>query len=37
MENSNQPETQQFAQQWAAAADRPLEFHDLDVIEDRSD
>jgi quinol monooxygenase YgiN len=37
MENSNLPETQRFAQKWAAAVDGPLAFHDLDVIEDRSD
>lgn len=35
MENSALPETQQFAQKWAAAVDGPMLFHDLDVVDDR--
>lgn len=37
MTNSALPETQAFAQKWAAAVDGPLGFYDLDVIEDLSD
>jgi quinol monooxygenase YgiN len=36
MENSKLPETQEFATRWAGLVEGPLEFHDLDVIEDRS-
>jgi hypothetical protein len=35
MENSNLPETQEFAAKWAAAVDGPMLFLDLDVIDDR--
>ena len=35
MENSNLPETQEFAAKYAALLDTPMVFHDLDVIEDR--
>ena len=35
MENSNLPETQQFASRWAAAVNGPMSFHDLDVLDDR--
>jgi hypothetical protein len=37
MANSALPETQEFAQKWAAAVDGPLTFHDLDVLDDRTD
>jgi hypothetical protein len=33
MENSTLPETQQFAEKWAGAADSMI-FHDLDVLDD---
>ena len=36
MENSQLPETQQFASKWAAVVDGPPTFIDLDVIEDRN-
>lgn len=36
MENSNLPETQAAAQKFTAAADGPLTFSDLDVVDDRS-
>lgn len=36
MENSNLSETQEFSAKWAALADAPPTFIDLDVIEDRS-
>jgi len=36
MENSNLPETSQFAEQQRAILDAPPTFHDLDVIEDRA-
>jgi hypothetical protein len=36
MENSNLPETSQFAEQQRAILDEPPTFHDLDVIEDRA-
>jgi hypothetical protein len=36
MENSKLPETQEFAGKWAAMADAPPIFTDLDVIEDRT-
>ena len=36
MENSNLPETHEFAAKWAALVDGPMVFHDLDVIDDRS-
>ena len=35
MENSNLPETAEFAAKMAAVVDGPMTFHDLDVIEDR--
>jgi hypothetical protein len=35
MENSNLPETQEFAAKWTTAVDGPMMFHDLDVIDDR--
>ena len=34
MENSNRPETNEFAEKLAALIDGPPTFHDLDVIED---
>lgn len=36
MENSNLPETQAAAEQYAALADGPPVFHDLDLLDDRS-
>jgi len=36
MENSNLPETQEFAGKWAALVEGLPTFIDLDVIEDRS-
>ncbi len=36
MENSNLPETAEFAGKWAALADETPRFHDLDVIDDRA-
>jgi len=36
MENSNLPETSEFAEKQAALMDGPIAFQDLDVIEDRS-
>lgn len=36
MENSNLPETQAFAEKWAAIAEGPPTFLDLDVVDDRS-
>src|SRR5438128_734910 len=36
MENSNLPETQALAAEFAALADGPPKFYDLDVLEDRS-
>jgi len=36
MENSNLPETGEFAQRQSALMDGPVQFTDLDVIEDRS-
>lgn len=36
MENSNLPETQEFAAKWAELVDEPPTFLDLDVIDDRS-
>jgi quinol monooxygenase YgiN len=36
MENSELPETQEFAKRYNALLDEPMTFHDLDVIEDRS-
>jgi hypothetical protein len=36
MENSNLPETGEFASRIAALLDGPMVFHDLDVIEDKS-
>jgi quinol monooxygenase YgiN len=35
MENSRLPETQAAAEKWAALADEPLAFRNLEVIEDR--
>ena len=35
MENSKLPETQAFAERYAAAVDGPITYHDLDVIDDR--
>jgi quinol monooxygenase YgiN len=35
MQNSELPETGEFAEKWTAAADGPLTFRDLDVIADR--
>lgn len=34
MENSNRPETQEFAGKLSALVDGPVTFHDLDVVED---
>ena len=36
MENSNLPETAQFAEQQLALLDGPPTFYDLDVVEDRT-
>jgi quinol monooxygenase YgiN len=36
VENSNLPETQEFAAKLAAVLDGPMIFHDLDVTEDRA-
>lgn len=36
MENSNLPETQEFAAKWAELAEGPPRFLDLDVIDDRA-
>ncbi len=36
MENSNLPETGEFAARWAELADGPPTFTDLEVIEDRT-
>ena len=36
MENSNLPETAEFAAKWAEIADGPPSFLDLDVVDDRS-
>lgn len=36
MENSNLPETQEFAGRFNDFTDQPVRFSDLDVIEDRS-
>ena len=36
MENSQLPETESFGARQAALADQPMEFVDLDVVEDRS-
>lgn len=36
MENSDLPETKEFAEKWAAAVDGPLIFHDLEVVDDRT-
>jgi quinol monooxygenase YgiN len=36
MENSNLPETQEFAAKWAELAEEPPRFLDLDVIDDRT-
>lgn len=36
MENSNLPETQEFAERYNKLLDAPMVFHDLEVIEDRS-
>ena len=36
MENSNLPETTEFGQKQAALCDGPLQFTDLDVVDDRS-
>jgi quinol monooxygenase YgiN len=36
MENSNLPETAQFAEQQLSLLDGPPTFYDLDVVEDRS-
>jgi hypothetical protein len=35
MENSNLPETQQFAERWDSVV-TSMAFHDLDVLEDRA-
>lgn len=35
MENSNRPETNEFAEKMAALVDGPPTFHDLDVVEDK--
>jgi hypothetical protein len=34
--NSDLPETANFAKQVSAIVDAPIEFHDLDVVEDRT-
>jgi quinol monooxygenase YgiN len=36
MENSNLPETQEFAARWAQLTEEPIRFLDLDVIDDRT-
>ena len=36
MENSQLPETQAFAERFNAVVDRPMAFHDLDVVDDQS-
>ena len=36
MENSQLPETQAFAERFNAVVDRPMTFHDLDVIDDQT-
>lgn len=36
MKNSNLPETTEFGQKQSALADSPMQFTDLDVIDDRS-
>jgi hypothetical protein len=36
MDNSNLPETSEFAQKQAALVDAPMIFTDLDVVDDRS-
>jgi len=36
MENSSLPETAAFAEKYAALADGPMAFQDLDVLDDRS-
>lgn len=36
MENSNLPETQEFAQKWQAASVGGMTFYDLDVVADHS-
>jgi quinol monooxygenase YgiN len=36
MENSNLPETKEFAAKWATLVDAPPTFIDLDIIEDRT-
>lgn len=36
MENSQLPETQEFAARFSALTDKPMTFHDLDVMDDRS-
>ncbi len=36
MENSNLPETQEFAARFGEFTDGPLTFQDLDIIEDNS-
>jgi hypothetical protein len=36
MENSQLPQTRQFAEKWAAVVDGPIQFHDLDVVAERS-
>jgi quinol monooxygenase YgiN len=36
MENSSLPETAAFAEKYAALADGPMVFQDLDVLDDRS-
>ena len=36
MENSNLPETSEFAEKMMALADGPPTFHNLDVLEDKS-
>ncbi len=36
MENSQLPETAEFADRYRALAGESMEFHDLDVIDDRS-
>jgi hypothetical protein len=35
MQNSELPETQEFAARWAELVEGPLAFHDLDVVDDR--
>ena len=36
MENSNLPETAEFAEKQMALLDGPPTFHDLDIVEDRT-